>query len=193
MLHEAGRVELSQAQPETAAAARGRRREYPVLLPSLASGSCLASWRLILGIANCRMITTLCPLEAVARSRRSPAVLTVNQRRRTINCCCVKIARTLPSFIRRSLRLLFVKVSRIGEFDCQDTAPTHPRRGRQVDQRSRSPILLFASTTSRVVIRGGGPHDLEEQCNIVSIAGYPCFRAKARSRVQIRRIYVSKK
>lgn len=88
----------SQAQPETAAAARGRRREYPVVLPSVASGSCLASWRLVLGIANCRMITTLCPLEAVARSRRSPAVLTVNQRRRTINRCCVKIARTLPSF-----------------------------------------------------------------------------------------------
>jgi hypothetical protein len=39
--------------------------------------------RLVLGIASCRMITALCPLEAVALSRRSPAFLTVDQRRRT--------------------------------------------------------------------------------------------------------------
>ena len=39
VLHEAGREWNSEAQPEAAAAARGRRREHPVVLPSVASGS----------------------------------------------------------------------------------------------------------------------------------------------------------
>ncbi len=38
VLHEAGGEWNSEAQPETAAAARGRRREYSVVLPSVASG-----------------------------------------------------------------------------------------------------------------------------------------------------------
>ena len=58
----------SEAQPETVSAARGRRREYSVVLPSVASGSYLVSWRLVLGIASCRMITALCPLESATES-----------------------------------------------------------------------------------------------------------------------------
>ena len=113
VLHEAGGEYNSEAQPETATAARGRRREYSVVLPSVASGSCPASWRLVLGIASCRMITALCPLEGVAHSRRSPAVLTVDQRRRTnqllLNQNNWNIAFFYPS-------TLLARIPRLGKF-----------------------------------------------------------------------------
>lgn len=106
----------SEAQPETAAAARGRRREHPVVLPSVASGSCLAPWQLVLGIASCRMITALCPLEGVARSRRSPAVLTVDQRRRTNQLLLHRNNWNIAFFHQTVLSTLLARISRLGEY-----------------------------------------------------------------------------
>lgn len=82
----------------------------------------------------------------------------------------------------------------MGNIDCMDTAPIHPGCGqcwRQVDERSG---YLFCSSR-RVhdvkgggVVRGGGPHDLEDGHFNIGEFGYPCFcaKTKSRSRVQIR-------
>ncbi len=101
----------------------------PSYFLQLPLGSFLASWQLVLGIACCRMITALCPLEGAVLPQRSPAVLTVDQRRRT-NCCCIKITGTLPSCIIQSPRLFSQGLPALGNLDGKDNTLTHPGHGR---------------------------------------------------------------
>jgi hypothetical protein len=109
-----GRVSRTPRHSLTAAAARGRRREHFVVLPSVASGSRLVSWRLVLGIASCRMITASCPLEGVAHSRRSPAVLTVDQRRRTNQLLPHRNNRNIV-FFYQTVSTLLARISHLDE------------------------------------------------------------------------------
>ena len=117
VLHEAGvsrtpRHSLKQRRPPVDA--EESIPSYFLQLPQVLVGI------KVLGIACCRVITALYPLDDVAHPRRSPAVLTVDQRRPTN-----QLLLCLPQHFSQGFLAL-------GNIDCKESAPTHPGCGQRV-------------------------------------------------------------